>query len=330
MEETPFELTDTLLKNMAAARVDHDHKTVINSIDFSDDGLWLVTSDDFALNIYDVLQGKRIKTLYNKVSKIDLVKFTHNKNAVLCATKVDNKILYWSVFENEIIKMFQGHDNNIICLELNPLNDFFLSSGKDQKFKLWDLNKDDDGPIAVVDLSSKNSLVIGNFDPSGVLFAIAYMESHVAENPVNKIRLYDMEKYVDGSFNSWNVECPEIRLMKFSNSGSYLLLSTIENCILLLDAYDGIVKRKFTSYSNESSLTIEASFTPDSKYIISGSEDGAIVAWNLETGNEVARLEGHLKPSLNVKFNPNHIVMASGCKNLILWLPKDWIGNKET
>ena len=74
-------------------------------------------------------------------------------------------------------------------------NDLFLSSGKDQKFKLWDLNKADDAPLAVVDLSNKKSLVIGNFDPAGVLFAIAYVDSHVGENPVNKIRLYDVEKY---------------------------------------------------------------------------------------------------------------------------------------
>jgi len=87
-------------------------------------------------------------------------------------------------------------------------------------------------------------------------------------------------------------------------------------------------------------LTIEASFTPDSKYVVSGifqffqsvskvflpgSEDGAVIAWNIESGQEVARLEGHLKPSMNVKFNPSHVLMASGCKNLILWLPKDWI-----
>ena len=73
----------------------------------------------------------------------------------------------------------------------------FLSTAKDQKFKLWDLSKDDDAPLAVVDLSAKNSLVVGNFDPAGVLFAIAYVENHVNENPVNKIRLYDIEKYVE-------------------------------------------------------------------------------------------------------------------------------------
>lgn len=55
-----------------------------------------------------------------------------------------------------------------------------------------------------------------------------------------------------------------------------------------------------------------------------GSEDGAVVAWNLENGQEVAKLEGHLKPSTSVKFNPQHILLASACKNLILWLPRDW------
>jgi len=32
MEDAPFELTDTLLKNMAAARVDHDHVMNLSQI----------------------------------------------------------------------------------------------------------------------------------------------------------------------------------------------------------------------------------------------------------------------------------------------------------
>jgi WD40 repeat protein len=78
----------------------------------------------------------------------------------------------------------------IICLEINPVSDLFLSAGKDQKFKLWDLQKKDQLPIALLDLSSKNSIVVGNFDPAGVIFAIAYRESQ----GLNKIRLYDIDK----------------------------------------------------------------------------------------------------------------------------------------
>jgi WD40 repeat protein len=90
-------------------------------------------------------------------------------------------------------------------------------------------------------------------------------------------------------------------------------------------------------YTNEGNHTIEASFTPDSKYVVSGfifweyfnligSEDGTINIWNIEgeTERQVAKLEGHCKPSTCVKFSPSFVMMASGCKNLIFWQPKDF------
>lgn len=91
-------------------------------------------------------------------------------------------------------KIFRILSYRIICLELNPVSDLFLSSGKDQKFKLWDLGKNDQLPIAVVDLSPKNSIVIGNFDTAGVIFALAYTDTHSSETAINKIRLYDIDK----------------------------------------------------------------------------------------------------------------------------------------
>jgi COMPASS component SWD2 len=70
-------------------------------------------------------------------------------------------------------------------------------------------------------------------------------------------------------------------------------------------------------------LRIEAAFTPDSKYIISGSENGCIHFWDLE-GNEIVKLEGHPKPVMNVKFNPKFAMLATACSNIILWLPKTY------
>ena len=58
--------------------------------------------------------------------------------------------------------------------------------------------------------------------------------------------------------------------MKFSSCGELILFGTADNLIVLLDAYEGDEKYKFTSFVNEASI-IECSFTPDSKYIVSGS-----------------------------------------------------------
>ena len=81
---------------------------------------------------------------------------------------------------------------------MNPQNDFFLSSAKDQKFKLWDLNSKDQIALGVIDLTSKKATPIGNFDPTGVIFAVAFADSNTSGNiinQVNRIKLYDIERF---------------------------------------------------------------------------------------------------------------------------------------
>ena len=45
--------------------------------------------------------------------------------------------------------------------------------------------------------------------------------------------------------------------------------------------------RKFSSSFNETGIPLEAGFTPDSKYVISGSDNKKIIFWNIETGKEL-------------------------------------------
>ena len=71
--------------------------------------------------------------------------------------------------------------------------------------------------------------------------------------------------------------------MKFSPNGEYLVLATSDNSIILLDAFEGNELYKYTNFMNESSI-IECSFTPDSKFILSGSENGLVHVWNTQGG----------------------------------------------
>ena len=67
------------------------------------------------------------------------------------------------------------------------------------------------------------------------------------------------------------------------------MCSTADNLILILDAFEGQVLGKCVSHENEKSLTLQATFTKDSKYIISGSGDGKIHVWNAKTFKEVVQ-----------------------------------------
>ena len=52
--------------------------------------------------------------------------------------------------------------------------------------------------------------------------------------------------------------------------------------IKLIDSYNGSTLQSFTGHLNSEQLPLEASFSPDSQFVISGSSDRRIHIWNLE------------------------------------------------
>lgn len=111
-------------------------------------------------------------------------------------------------------------------------------------------------------------------------------------------------------------------MIKFSNNGTYMLLTTVQAKVIILDALEGSMIHEFGGFLNSTGSILEASFTPDSKMLLGGSEDGTIHVWDIEKRLEVGKLEGHIKPSRHVKFSPTHVMMASACQNVLFWIPK--------
>ena len=98
--------------------------------------------------------------------------------------------------------------------------------------------------------------------------------------------------------------------LKFSPDGKTILLSTNGGVIRLVDAFHGnpthsltVNDNLFTNFKklhsihfydlfpkghvNDKKLALEASFSPDSQFVFSGSSDGKVHAWNAETGHRV-------------------------------------------
>ena len=67
-----------------------------------------------------------------------------------------------------------------------------------------------------------------------------------------------------------------------------ILLGSTENSILLIDSFDGKLKHKFAAPINElaTGQILEAGFSPDSRFLVSGSENSKqkVFIWNIETG----------------------------------------------
>ncbi|PCH42341.1 WD40 repeat-like protein [Wolfiporia cocos MD-104 SS10] len=333
----------------------------ITGISFDDRGDQVVTAaEDETFRLYNCKSGKPLKTLYSKKYGVDLPRFTHKNTAIVHAsTKEDDTVRYHSLHDNKYLQYFKGHKDRVVSLEVSPVDDGFMSGSMDKTVRLWDLRT----PTCRGLLNLPASPIVA-YDASGLVFAVAV-------NHYSRILLYDQANFDKAPFLVITLEDPTLALISFppraiymtslafSSNGKYLLVGCSGDAHYVLDAFEGHLLAKLEGHTGleRRKLTTplgiepqrgcsgeEVSWTPDSKYIMSGSLDGKIVIWDVQSLpikqgpvdlktppsrlQPIAALEGHPGPSRCVMFNPRLAMMCTAGAELAFWLP-DQSGDPE-
>ncbi|PRD28492.1 UNVERIFIED_CONTAM: Wdr82 [Trichonephila clavipes] len=312
--EITMKLVPSVVQSFRVAKAFSENSDRINSIDFSSDGVTLISSsDDDSIVIYDCERGVHKRTLHSKKYGADLVRFTHNENsAVHSSTKIDDTIRYLSLHDNKYIRYFPGHTKKVTSLSMSPVEDSLLSSSLDKSVRLWDVRSPN-----CQGFLTENGKPVVCFDPEGLSFAVAVNSE--------EIRLYDMRSFDKGPFNTFlpfKERNSDWTCMKYSPDGKMIMISTNGSDVHLLDAYNGRPLTTFASRVNSKGIPLEASFSPDSQFVFSGSTDGAIHVWNSETGLREAVLHcGYTNPVHCVQFSPKYMMLVSASTQMAFWTP---------
>jgi WD40 repeat protein len=85
--------------------------------------------------------------------------------------------------------------------------------------------------------------------------------------------------------------------------------------------WDAVAGNRLTEFDDEGSPTVAIRFTPDCQTIVTAHEDGKVRLWEVRTGKERRRMEGHLGPLTGLALSRDGRLLASASsdRTVLVW-----------
>lgn len=227
----------------------------------------------------------------------------------------DKSIRLWNVLTGKAHPVpFNGHHNYVYSLAFSPKGNMLISGSYDEAVFLWDVRSArvmrslpaHSDPVAGVDVVWDGTLIV-SCSSDGL------------------IRLWDT---ATGQCLRTLVheDNPPVTAVKFSPNGKFVLAWTLDDCVRLwnyvegrcIKTYQGHINRKYSLCGGFGIYSAPGG--PPSAFVVSGSEDGAVLCWDVVSKNVLQRLEGHTDAVLCVdtcSFEGKRLMVSCGLDRTI-------------
>ena len=273
----------------------------ITSVDLSSDGKQIISGGNInnSLKLWDAATGKQILSLAGDTDIVYAVTFSPDGRYGLSGS-ANNTIKLWNMTTGKEIKAFVGHtkDDLILSVSFSPDSRYILSGGSDNILKLWDIGTGREIRTFVGHAGWVSSVV---FSPDG---------------------RYDISGSWDNTLKLWDVSTGrEIRTFAGqrgvdTKSRAVAKDGTPVPPIIQLEA-----DKMAWGMSSFAGRISSVAFSPDGRYVVSGSWGKIITLWDIATGLAIRSLTGHKERINSVAFSPDgtQIISAARDNTIKLW-----------
>jgi WD40 repeat protein len=248
------------------------------------------------------------------------------------------------------IHTLTGHRDCVYTLVPSASDAFFFSGSGDGLAVMWDLNNPETGTV-IAQLPNSiyamhyhafaDTLVIGhNYD--GIHILDWQNKKELGSLQLTKAAIFDIQSHKENLFIATGdgalirVESPALRIAKeakeseksartiaINEDRGEIAIGYSDNFIRIFDLDSMQLKQAFQAHAN-SVFTLQ--YTPDNKYLLSGSRDARLKAWDATNNyGQAAEVVAHMFAINHLVFSPDnkHFVTCSMDKSIKVWDAKE-------
>jgi WD40 repeat protein len=288
---------------------------VVNRVDISPDGRYVLSGGFDSFILWDIAQGKKVQTFQH------LKGFTGFTTAV--AFSPDGKyfasggkgLKLWDMATKQEVMTFED-DSMVASIAFSPdgkqvLCGGLASNGPDSdspNIKIYDAATGDE----IRDFRLKNTVWSPAYSPDGkyVLSGCDQAKIYLWNASTGKLK-----KTAEGS----TAFIGSVFSVAYSPDGKQALTGGSDNSVRLWDAKRLKEIRKFAGHTGIGGVW-SVSFSPDGKHVSSAGFDGKIIIWDVATGAPWKMLAGHTgKMGASARYSPDgrHLISAGDASTKI-------------
>jgi WD40 repeat protein len=320
-------------------RTFHGHKDMILSVAYSPDGRYIASSSVGTIKLWEVATGREIRTLTEHNGNVYQVTFSPDGRYLLSGGQ-DGVVLLWDVSTGVRIRVFRGQQSVVLSVAFSPDGGHIAAGYFDKKIWIWDvmtgqkvhiLGGHDDFVKSVNFSSDSRRLVSGSYDKTIKLWDVntgKLIRNFVGHTNrvVSAIFSSDGRYIVSGSWDRtlrlWDVTTGktirvfsghtqgQVYRVAFSPDGHHAISVFLTGKIFKL--WNVKTGREVHTFKGHKDSVEAVDFSPDGRYIISGSADGTLKLWDVATGKGIRTFTGHNALVAGVAFSPDGRTVVSG------------------